>query len=442
MSRDILWASIAVGVLTVVVAIAFLVPGQKPADPTPSPVADAGFSPSDPFAQPAPADPFAFPAPGTTAALPPLAPPPLDPIMPLPAPGVDPFAPVGQPPLGGLPVAPIDPAPVAAPAPEGKTHTVVKGDLLGDISRKYYGTSRHWKLIAEANPGANPDNLKVGTVLTIPPAPGSAPRAAAPQAGEGSYVVQKGDSYHSIAKKMLGATSRWKEIETLNGIPPGELKPGQTLRLPPAGGAAPVLGAPAPDAGVAPVAGGRTHTVAKGEYLSDISKNYYGTTRQWQKIAAANPGVNPNNLKVGATLVIPEIEGAGAPAVGAAPGAAPAAGGRTYTVAKGDTGGDIARKTLGSARRWAEIAAANPGVNANNLKIGQVLQIPGGGAADPVAAPVIGGPAASGIPGAPAPAPEPAFQDPFLELGLPPAGVEPSSPAGTPAPPSADPFRL
>ncbi|MFM2089599.1 MAG: hypothetical protein RLZZ127_88 [Planctomycetota bacterium] len=441
MSRDILWAGIAVGVLTVVVAIAFLVPGQKPAEPTPPPIADAGLTPSDPFAAPPVADPFAFPpVSATPAPLPPALPPFVDPA-PLPGPGPvvsDPFAPIGPSPLATPPAPMAD----AAPAPTGKTHTVVKGDLLGDISRKYYGTSRHWKLIAEANPGANPDNLKVGTVLTIPPAPGAAPKAvAAPQAGEGTYVVQKGDSYHTIAKKVLGSTARWKELETLNGIPPGELKIGQTLRIP-GGGAAATPGsdalAPAPGA---PAAGGRTHTVAKGEYLSDISKKYYGTTRQWQKIAAANPGVNPNNLKVGTVLTIPDAESAAAPAPGgAAP--APAAGGKTYTVAKGDTGGDIARKTLGSARRWSEIAAANPGVNANNLKIGQVLQIPGGAA--PAAAPAVdlGAPAPGGTPVPSVPVAEPPFKDPFLELGLPPAPGEPTSPAGTPAPPTADPFRL
>lgn len=440
MSRDILWAGIAVGVLTVVVAIAFLVPGAaKPAEPKPAPYADSPQLASDPFAQPY-SDPFAPAAttPSSPMGLPPIAPPitqppvSFDPMLPT---GVDPFAPVS--PQVSVPTGPADPAPVTSDA---KTHTVVKGDLLGDISRTYYGTSRNWKLIAAANPGANPDNLKVGSVLTIPPAPGATAKPdVAPTAGEGTYVVQKGDSYHIIAKKVLGATSRWKEIEDLNKIPPGDLKIGQSLRMPsaaPTQPAAPVLGAPALDAGTPPApAGGRTHVVGKGEYLSDISKNYYGTTRNWQKIASANPGVNPNNLKVGQKLVIPDLADAAPAPVGGAP-AVPVAGSGTYTVVKGDQGGDIARKTLGSARRWPDIAAANPGIDATKLKIGQVLQIPGGVAAQ------VPGSNSPDLRGA-APTVQPVveeFRDPFLDL--PASPTQPTSPAGTPAPPQADPFRF
>lgn len=54
--------------------------------------------------------------------------------------------------------------------------------------------------------------------------------------------------------------------------------------------------------------GQQTHTVGKGETLSGISTQYYGTSKRWTKIYEANKSSisDANNLKVGTTLVIPE----------------------------------------------------------------------------------------------------------------------------------------
>lgn len=49
----------------------------------------------------------------------------------------------------------------------------------------------------------------------------------------------------------------------------------------------------------------------------------------------------------------------------------------TYVVAAGDTLSEIAQRELGSARRWQEIAAANPGLDPSRLRLGTKLQIPG-----------------------------------------------------------------
>ena len=50
--------------------------------------------------------------------------------------------------------------------------------------------------------------------------------------------------------------------------------------------------------------------------------------------------------------------------------------GRPYTVQKGDTYWRIATKMLGNGQRWKEIEALNPGVDRNELKVGQVIRIP------------------------------------------------------------------
>ena len=51
---------------------------------------------------------------------------------------------------------------------------------------------------------------------------------------------------------------------------------------------------------------GGTYTVKKGDTLYRIAKEHYGSGKQWQKIAAANPGASPQTLRVGQKLVIPQ----------------------------------------------------------------------------------------------------------------------------------------
>jgi nucleoid-associated protein YgaU len=58
------------------------------------------------------------------------------------------------------------------------------------------------------------------------------------------------------------------------------------------------------------------------------------------------------------------------------PGQAPAKSDATYTVQKGDTLFKIAKDRYGSGAQWEKIAAANPGVNASSLKVGQKLKMP------------------------------------------------------------------
>jgi nucleoid-associated protein YgaU len=63
------------------------------------------------------------------------------------------------------------PSPAAVPA-GGTTYTVDTGDTLATISEKVYGDPTLWRQIYEANReaiGDNPDNIKIGTELRIPP---------------------------------------------------------------------------------------------------------------------------------------------------------------------------------------------------------------------------------------------------------------------------------
>ena len=49
------------------------------------------------------------------------------------------------------------------------------------------------------------------------------------------------------------------------------------------------------------------YTVKKGDTLFHIAKTAYGDGKKWTLIASANPGLTPQTLKTGQTLVIPKI---------------------------------------------------------------------------------------------------------------------------------------
>ena len=61
----------------------------------------------------------------------------------------------------------------SAPAPSPEvTHTVKAGDTLSKLAREYYGDDKHHRRIFEANRDKldDPDDIKVGQELKIPPA--------------------------------------------------------------------------------------------------------------------------------------------------------------------------------------------------------------------------------------------------------------------------------
>ncbi len=159
----------------------------------------------------------------------------------------------------------------------------------------------------------------------------------------------------------------------------------------------------------------KIHTVAKGDSLFSISKQYYNDGNQWKKIADANKLTKNSQLKLGMKLSIPTAapktapapaENPGAPKIQTAPStqpanqsapvlvtgndkpgdiAAPAADSQkfmNYTVKNGDTLGTIAGKTLGSKNKWQVIFEANKDTlkKPEALKAGMVLKIPRGSA--------------------------------------------------------------
>ncbi len=58
-------------------------------------------------------------------------------------------------------------SPAVSPS-TGGIHVVAKNETLSAIAKKYYGNSKYWKTIKEANPGIDADRLAIGTKLKIP----------------------------------------------------------------------------------------------------------------------------------------------------------------------------------------------------------------------------------------------------------------------------------
>jgi phage tail protein X len=75
----------------------------------------------------------------------------------------------------------------ASPSVAGRPATpcdyvVQPGDTLSGLAQRFYGASRHWRRILEANPGLTERNLRVGRRIRIPSSPEPAPPREEPDA--------------------------------------------------------------------------------------------------------------------------------------------------------------------------------------------------------------------------------------------------------------------
>jgi nucleoid-associated protein YgaU len=133
-----------------------------------------------------------------------------------------------------------------------------------------------------------------------------------------------------------------------------------------------------------PTEQGTWHEVRDGETLSDISRTFYGDTKYYRDILAANPDVEEYSLRPGTRLRIPPIS----EVVRSAGPSSVASGGSTSTdltlpsgwkahkIASGDTLGALSQQYYGSTRYWEAIQKANTDINPRSLPVGRVLKIP------------------------------------------------------------------
>ncbi|MFW6154930.1 MAG: LysM peptidoglycan-binding domain-containing protein [Planctomycetota bacterium] len=200
-----------------------------------------------------------------------------------------------------------------APSREARTYVVREGDKgFWTIAAKpeVYGAGRYHYLISRANPGIDSHLLQPGQTLTIPPLPVEGQRTASSgdtrrnrTDGGMQYTVKEGDTCWILATRFLGDAARYPEIVRANpGIDADNLTVGQTITIPRRTAEATL---PRPRAATT---GGTSYTIAAGDTLSSIAKDHYGSKALWLAIAEANEGLDPDRLRVGATITLPSAD--------------------------------------------------------------------------------------------------------------------------------------
>ena len=135
-------------------------------------------------------------------------------------------------------------------------------------------------ILTMVNVGCTTEKPKAeGSVLDVGPQPAQVSTQPARTAEPAPYT---GPTYKSPTYKTSDASGSRAAA-----------KPAST----PPSAAEPVVVASAPT--------GKTYVVQKGDTLTSIARAQYGDGSKWKKIAAANPSMNPDAVKVGQKIMIP-----------------------------------------------------------------------------------------------------------------------------------------
>nr|WP_276541051.1 LysM peptidoglycan-binding domain-containing protein [Salipaludibacillus agaradhaerens] len=233
--------------------------------------------------------------------------------------------------------------PIANGGAQQSTYTVVSGDSLSLIAKRFGITT---EALRTAN-HLTSDSIRIGQTLTIP---GQNPTSSSPQAQiiDSIYTVVSGDSLSVIAKRF-GTTT--EALRSANNLTSDVLQVGQRLVIP--GTTSP---APPPSGSTS-----TTYTVVSGDSLSVIAKRFGTTT-----VALRNANnLTSDVLQVGQRLVIPGTTSSAPPPSGSTS--------TTYTVVSGDSLSVIAKRfgTTTEALRSAN------NLTSDVLQVGQRLVIPG-----------------------------------------------------------------
>lgn len=249
--------------------------------------------------------------------------------------------------VSGLTVDPITATPVATPSapfiePTGGagapaqpvTITSVPAPVNTDPNRfiPAAGVDSSSSRPAFASGGEIPGTIPVATIGE-PAAPtfGGRPLSAGV---EKMHPLQRGETFTALAQRYYGDKSLAAELSSYNAkriSSNGTIREGVTLRIPPmdvlmgtavlsptaSGQTGPTSAPPAlvtkpasrpaakPTADKAKSTGPRTYVVKKGDTLMHIAQRELGSTKRWEALLTANPGLDENSLRPGSTIKIP-----------------------------------------------------------------------------------------------------------------------------------------
>jgi len=120
-------------------------------------------------------------------------------------------------------------------------HTVRwPGESMSLIARWYTGSSKNWRKLAKANPRLNPNRIRKGNVILIPPAMMKTreplPQKVAARYTDGYFahkVKQDGEKIEAIARWYTGNAANWKVIARANPkLNPDHLAVGNEIYIP------------------------------------------------------------------------------------------------------------------------------------------------------------------------------------------------------------------
>jgi nucleoid-associated protein YgaU len=248
----------------------------------------------------------------------------------------------------------ITPAPAAISPPP----TVATPDTAAPATQPTAGTSSNFDWDYGLNHGGTPA-ASVAPAHTVTPTIDSNPAASA--AAPTVDITNRPPTIDNIVPMLAAPMSA--DPPATQPAPEANV-PVSTIDPPPVAVAAPQ----------------RVHVIESGENLWTIAQAVYGNGALYTKIIAANPGLDPKDLKVGKKLVIPDVSGAEkSPATPAAATDAPLDPTKEYRIASGDTLEKISRKLYGNPSMQDSIYQLNKsliGDDPDKLKVGWVLKLP------------------------------------------------------------------
>ena len=169
-------------------------------------------------------------------------------------------------------------------------YAIQKGDTIGALAKKNHTST---KAILAANPGVNPNRLKIGQKIKIPEASSSTGSSSSNSLGGTSLTGTGSSSFDTTfgtgTATTKPATKGHKGTGTTGASTRAAAKSGKA------------------SGSQSSLAGG-TYTIKKGDTLRKIAKSVYGNEQLWHRIFRANRGdlSSPNALKVGETIRLPK----------------------------------------------------------------------------------------------------------------------------------------
>jgi hypothetical protein len=267
-----------------------------------------------------------------------------------------------QPPTTTTPT-PATPNPPGEPGPGGEqtppkanketSHEVAPGESLWTIAQNHLEqaavggagepttdeVTAYWERVKAANQGrlesGDPDIIKTGETVVLPPVPSSTAAPAPEARGETTRPAAPGDSLWTIARDHLAAVGSggepstrqvaayWQRVKEANrhrlrSGDPDVIETGEPIILPPVA-SAPAEPAPEPRVQA-------SHAVAEGESLWTIARNHLAQTRggaadkpatreiaaYWMRVVEANRlrlrSGDPDLIYPGEQIVLPPVD--------------------------------------------------------------------------------------------------------------------------------------